>query len=105
MEASFNSSLSGISTYITRQNVTANDVANINTPGFEQQRVWQTEQTPYGVRISSISTVPNDSVELSNTDFAEEAGEMITNKNGTAANVKALKVKDRMTAEILDLFA
>jgi flagellar basal body rod protein FlgG len=103
METSFNASLSGIHTYMTRQDIVGHDVANINTPGFEQRRVQQAELPGTGVSVTSITPVPNYSATESNTDFAEEAGEMITNKNGTAANVKALKMQDRMIGEVLDL--
>jgi flagellar basal body rod protein FlgG len=103
MEISTSSALSGIQTYMQRQNVSANDVANINTPGYEQQRVEQAEQTPYGVEITGISRVPNYSADQSNTDYAEEAGEMIMNKTGTAAESKVIRTQDRMTGELLDL--
>jgi flagellar basal-body rod protein FlgC len=99
------SSVSGIRTAVRRHDVTAHDVANVNTPGFEERRPHQADMLPEGVRIAHISRTPNSDPRLSNTDLATEAGEQIRNKHTTAANARAVRVKDRMVGEIIDLLA
>jgi flagellar basal-body rod protein FlgC len=105
MDISFSTSISGIQTALKRHDVTAHNVANVNTPGFAAANVTQTDVRPGGVRIASIDRSTNTDATLSNTDLAKEAGEQIENKNTLAADVKVLKVKDRMLGELLDLFA
>ena len=105
METSFNASISGIKTSFTRQDITANDVANINTPGYEQSTPVQSELKTGGTEISSIIKTPNPSKEMSNTDLAEETVEQIRNKNTLSANVKVMKVQDEMLKNTIDLIA
>jgi flagellar hook protein FlgE len=103
METSFSASVSGMQTYMTRHDVTAHNVANVNTPGFEAQNANQAEQAPAGVTITSITRTPNPSATDSNTDLAKEAGEQIVNKHAVAANAKVMKVQDRMLGDLLDM--
>ncbi|MBD3345606.1 MAG: flagellar basal body rod protein [Chitinivibrionales bacterium] len=98
------SSLSGIQTSITRHDITAHDVANVNTPGFKQRTAHQAETSPRGVRISRITHTPDSSAASSNTSLIEESKEQIQNKNTLSANTSVLKVKDRMIGELLDIF-
>jgi flagellar hook protein FlgE len=105
MSISLATPISGIQTSITRHDITANDIANINTPGYAEKTPRQTDMRPEGVRISSISTTPNSSTTLSNVDLAEESKEQIQNKDTLAANVSVLKTKDRMIGELLDIVA
>jgi flagellar basal-body rod protein FlgC len=105
MDVSFSSSISGIRTAITRQDITAHDVANVNTRGFEQRTALQTDVQPEGVRLSAITRTPNSPGAPSNTDLAEEATEQIVNKGSLSANIQVLKAKDKMVGELLDLLA
>lgn len=105
MDISFSAPISGIKTSITRHDVTAHDVANINTEGYSESTVHQAEVKPQGVRISSISKTPNSPHNYSNTDLAEETKEQVQNKNTLTANVKVLKAKDDMLGEVIDLIS
>ncbi|MBD3321558.1 MAG: hypothetical protein GF350_10740 [Chitinivibrionales bacterium] len=89
---------------ITRHDITAHDVANINTPGFEERTAHQAEISDEGVRISHISRKANQSPGGSNTSLVEESKEQIQNKNTFSANAKVIKAKDRMIGELMDLF-
>ena len=89
MNVSMASSVSGIRVHVTRHDVTAHDVANINTPGFEQRDVSQAETRTPGVRIAGIRPEPNFHADRSNTDLAVETGEQIVNKHAVAANANA----------------
>jgi flagellar hook protein FlgE len=98
-------SIAGIRTTLTRNAVSANNVANVNTPGFGQSSVNQAETLPGGVRVTSISRTPNPDSTIAGTDLAKETGEQIQNKNTLSANLKVLKVKDAMLGELIDMIA
>ena len=104
MSMAIGASTSGIQTTFARQNYAAHNVANINTPGFEQINVSQTETKP-GVRISSLSRTPNPDATTSNTDLAEQTMHQMENKADLSANLKAAKVQDRMIGDLLDILA
>ncbi len=104
MDMSFNASVSGARTASQRHDITANDVANINTGGYEQKVPHQSDTADLnGTKLSSVSTEPNTSEELSNTDLAEETGEQIRNKNTYSANLSVIKTEDEMLGTLLDI--
>jgi flagellar hook protein FlgE len=105
MAISFDAPLSGMQAAITRQDVTANDVANVNTTGYEQTTPYQTELTPQGTRISRLARTPNSPEAPSNTDLVEETREQKINKAAFQADIAVIKAQDRMTGNLLDLFA
>jgi flagellar hook protein FlgE len=105
MSLSFDASISGVKAATIRQAVSANDVANINTPGYKQANVYQTDVSPAGTRVANISRTPNPNPDLSGTDLAEEVKEQKISKYDFSANLKVIKVKDEMTKDLLDLFA
>ncbi|MFH0919070.1 MAG: flagellar basal body protein [Fibrobacterota bacterium] len=105
MDTSFAISNSGLSVTQIRHDVTANNVANINTDGFGASRVSQNDENP-GVSVGAIRKTPNVNPNgPSNTDFAVEAGEMINNKNVYGANARVFKVQDKMVGELIDLLS
>jgi flagellar basal body rod protein FlgB len=87
-------SRSALAAYGVRQKVSANNVANLNTPGFKASYVEMKERREGGVGV--VATQGPDSVEIS-----KEAVAMLETANGYGANLKALQVADRMTKEIL----
>jgi len=104
MDTSFAISNSALSATQTRHDVTANNVANINTKGFESRSVIQKESSPTGTEIGAIRKTPNTSpTQESNTDFAKEATDMITNRNVYGANGKVIKVQNDMMGEVINL--
>jgi flagellar hook protein FlgE len=105
MDISSAASVSAMQTSMARHDVTANNVANVNTPGYEQMRVVQAETKTGGVHIAAITRDPNTSPDQSNTDLAQAAVDQITDKNTNAANAAVVKVKDRMLGDLLDLIA
>jgi flagellar basal body rod protein FlgG len=105
MEISSAASLSGIQTVIKRQEATAANIANVNTPGFERYSVNQTEMLPGGVRVASVNRTLNPEPDRSNTDLAQEMTDMLRNKNELAANVKVARVQNEMTGALLDIIA
>ena len=105
MNISSAAALSGLQATQLRTDVSANDIANISTPGYAQSTVNQTAMQPAGTQVAAITKTPNDSVTLSNTDLATEMVELNTNKNTQGANLAVLKAQDKMTGELIDLFA
>ena len=97
--------LSGVQTSQLRTDIAANDVANMNTPGYAESSPLQTDMQPAGTRVASIRKTPNDSVTLSNTDLATEMVELNNNKNTLSANRAVIKTQDRMAGEVIDLLA
>jgi len=102
MDTSFSISASGMYATSIRHDVTAHDVANINTDGFSQSDVIQTDISTGGTRVAAVRKTPNKG-EYSNTDFAKEAGEMIQNRNVYGANGKVFKIQNQMIGELLDM--
>lgn len=103
MDTSYAVSISGMHAAQTRQDITAHDVANINTDGFEEYSAIQEDTNP-GTSIASIrKTDTYSSTAPSNTDFAIEAKEMAINKTAYTAGGKVLRVQDQMTGELLDM--
>ena len=94
MSLSFDASVSGVKAVSIRQAVSAHDVANVNTAGYRQYNVYQTDASPSG-------TNPD----LSGTDLVEEVKEQKLSKNDFSANLKVIKVRDEMTEDLLDIFA
>lgn len=103
MGISFAAPLSSLQTTFIRQDVTANNIANVNTPGFAQQDVQQAEMRTGGVRVSSITRNRNDSVEFSNVDLAQQMTELMMNKELTKIDAKVIKVKDQMLGTLIDM--
>lgn len=89
---------SALTAYGIKQAVTANNVANIETPEFKSSTVTLQEKTTGGVKASVSKT--NDSV-----DISREAVNMISNSNGFKANIKTLQTQDEMTKELLNIKA
>jgi flagellar basal body rod protein FlgG len=105
MEISSAASLSGIQTIIKRQEATAQNIANVNTPGFESYNVNQAEMPPGGVRVASVNRTLNAEPDNSNTDLGLEMTKMLQNKNELSANVKVLRAQNEMTGALLDIIA
>lgn len=90
---------SGMQASVQRLNVAAHDIANATTPQYRQYTPHQTDRSPNGTALDSISR------SSAPTELAHEFGEAITSKHSNAANAKAFKVQDRMVGALLDIFA
>lgn len=97
--------ISGIDASILKNDVSAHDIANVNTEGFQQSQAIQTEKYTGGTQISEIRKVDTYEGGMSNTDIAEEMVEQSNNKNTLAANVNVLKTQDEMNKTVIDLLA
>jgi flagellar hook protein FlgE len=105
MDISLNAATSGMQAAMARQNVTAHNIANAVTPGFQQMNSQQAETPPAGVRITGYSRTPNPDSSTSGTDLAQQMVNLKVNNDDFTANTKVFKVKDRMIGEAIDLIA
>ena len=103
--------LSALSAMGVAQQVSADNIANVNTDGFKASTV-QFESGPegQGVRVGAIreSTAPGpivDGAEGSNTDIATEMVGMMRTETGFSANVAAVRVSEEMTGHLLNMVA
>jgi len=95
-------SVSALSASSLRMDISAHDVANVNTPGFSQSRPIQTSQKP-GTEISAIQKINSATPDFSATDLAEETVEQIKSEKDFAANAAVIKTQDEMYSEGIDL--
>lgn len=114
---SVGASVSALTAFRKKMNVTSNNVANVLTDGFKKSRVTLEEGANGGVsaivdRVDTPGipreTIRNDEVvevESSNVDLAEEITEMIPTRAAYSANIKALKNHDEMLGNLLDLLS
>jgi flagellar basal-body rod protein FlgC len=95
-------SVSAMQASSLRMDISAHDVANINTPGFSQSRPVQTSLKP-GAEISAIQKIESPSPDFSATDLAEERVEQIKSEKDFAANAAVIKTQDKMLGEAVNL--
>ncbi len=106
-------SMSGMLNAIRRTNITANNIANMATPGFKAARADNVEVEGGGVRIGSIThddspgpplldPAPNGPTEGSNVDLTTETVNLLLNKRQFEANVNALRAQDEALGSLLD---
>lgn len=108
------SGLSAISAFSVKMNVTANNIANVNSDGFKKSRATL-KDGPFGGVIPVVnrddspgtSTTISENgvktqVEASNVDIAEEITESISTQAGYKANLKTIQAHDEMLGSLLD---
>jgi flagellar basal-body rod protein FlgC len=114
MTSALNAALSALEAYEKKLNVTANNIANVNTDGFKKSRAVLQEGDPSGVvvTLSRVNTpgspIPSmdgsgEIRESSNVDLAEEIVDLQTTKYGFQANLKTLKAEDEILGSLLDI--
>jgi flagellar basal-body rod protein FlgC len=99
--------LSGLQSCQGAVDITANNIANANTPGFKAQQAQFQEKTPSGSGVqlgnlpgsdpaSGSGTGPSD------TDLAYELVNLLTYKLGFEANAKVVKTSGEMLGTLFD---
>jgi flagellar basal-body rod protein FlgC len=98
MNISSSAPLSGVKASTIRQDVTAHNIANISTPSFSAKSVVQSElANNSGTAVSSIRDTGSE------TDLAQSMVDLNVNKTTYTANLKVLKMQDKMVGELIDL--
>ena len=111
-----NSSLSALSAFRKKLDVSANNIANTLTDKFKKSRVIMEEGNPDGVKAvidrvdtqgfpkETIENGESVTVESSNVDLNEELPEMVITQTAYGANLKTLKVQNEMMGALMDIF-
>ncbi len=103
--------LSALSALGTAQQVSANNIANVNTDGFKASSVvLESGPEDQGVRVGAILQGTNagatlDGVQASDTDIATEMVGMIRTRHALSANVAAIRVSEETTGHLLNMIA
>jgi len=108
MDSGITTSLTGLQANQTRADVAANNVANLSTPGFRASRTVEAEASPAGTGVTVSVSTPLDPTalpEFSNVDVATEMVSTLIGQRGFEANVKALRVSDRMQQQAIHLLS
>jgi flagellar hook protein FlgE len=113
-----NIALSALRALSIKQDVTANNTANMNTDNFKKTRAFLEESpSSSGVKVtlSRVNTPgapipPEEGLpasyenrEMSNVDPAEELVEMIATRHAFTANIKSIQTEDEMEKTLLDI--
>ena len=114
MISPLDSGISAISTFSVKMNVTANNIANVNSDGFKKSRATLKEGKFGGVEpdVNQVNTPGHTQpisengevrqVEASNVDLAEELTDSISTQAGYTANLKTIQSYDEMLGSLLD---
>ena len=113
--SAIDTALSGLTAFAKKLDVSANNVANVNTDGFHKSRVESVEVGTGGVLPvvqkddSAGPAVLKDrgygaaQVELSNVDLGESFIDMIAAQRGFQANSRVITTSDEILQELVNL--
>jgi flagellar hook protein FlgE len=106
----FNIALSGMQAAQAQLNTTANNLANLDTPGYQAQQADFVDISTGGAAQSGTTTSktrgPNlpDGQEGANVDPATELVNLTRAKLLYSANAAVIRVGQQMTGSLLDMF-
>ena len=113
----FSISLSGLAAQTTHLAATANNIANMQTPGYKAHRVVMATG-PYGgvsavlardlspgYTLPQTPGLPVGETESSNVDLATELVNLMTIQHGFEANLKVLKTLFQNKGTVLDIIS
>jgi len=112
MSLSINNNISALNALSTKQNVTANNIANSETQEFKKSTTVLEEGSNGAVsaKVQPVNTPgtmiqqPDGTLEeMSNVDLAQEITAMIPTKHAYEANLKAIQTSVEMEDTVLDL--
>jgi flagellar basal body rod protein FlgG len=107
--------LSAIRAMDRANDVIANNIANVNTGGFQKSRAATAQAAGGGVTLTGEQlNLPIDTITLggesqkvpdtSNVEFDEQLIALMVNKHSNDANIQALKTTEEMQGTLFDLF-
>lgn len=111
MVSSVQSSLSAIKAFGKKTNVSAHNVANMNTDNFKSSRATIVEDKQGGVKVQiskeTIEKEPDDKKTVekqpSDTDLAREFTQTTLSQRGYEANLKTVTTHDEMLGSVIDV--
>jgi len=120
MNPAYNIALSGMNAYATRMGVSANNVANAQTPDYQKQEAVQSAVAGGGVSVE-VQDIKADSYEayqpdspaanqqgyvtMPNVDYATEAVEQRMDVAGYTANAAVIRTLSSMDRDLLNITA
>lgn len=102
---------SGLSAASARIAVTAGNIANVDSSGYQARRANLAPVEPGGVRVDSVTLsgapapIDEEGLKTSNVDLVGETVNLIRDKHLYKANAKLLKAGDQMLGTLLDVLA
>ncbi len=111
MISGIQSALSGARAFQRQVDVTANNVANVNSREFKKSRVTMEEGQAAGVKAVAtrvetpgplMASGAGPPVEGSNVDLAEELTGLLIGQRGFAFNLKMIEAEDELMGTLLD---
>lgn len=115
MVSTIQNNLSALNALDKKMQVTANNVANVNTNEFKKSKavLLEGKNGNIDVDVQKVDTpgYPTEKIqddkpvetETSNVDLAEELQESILTQNAYNANLKLVKTQDQMLGTLLDI--
>jgi flagellar hook protein FlgE len=115
MISPLNSTVSALQAYRGQMEVTANNIANVNTDGFKKSRASLQEGTSGGVQVNikqvdtpgqRYQALEGDQTvekETSNVDLTEEVPQMTVTQHAYQANMKVIQTQDEMLGNMLNI--
>lgn len=102
---------SGLSAASARIAVTAGNIANVSSSGYQARRAHLSPVESGGVRVDSVmlsaapGAIDEDGLTTSNVDLVGETVGLIRDKHLYKANATLLKAGDQMLGTLLDVLA
>lgn len=100
------SSVNALNAISVSQQVTANNIANVNTEGFSPSRAeLETTAEGRGPQVAQITEAPPPPPlpEQSGVDLGRESVNLIRNQRAYEANAAAIRTADEMSGTVLDI--
>jgi len=97
--------LSGIKNAFYRQDVVANNVANINTKNYKQINVVNESVRGGGVKGRAVVSQAPKGRNGNNVNLTEQVVNQINNVNQERANINTLRAQNEMIGSLIDIRA
>jgi flagellar basal body rod protein FlgG len=102
-------SLSGMKAAQTMMDVTANNIANLNTKNFQQKEVVLQEQKQGGVSVTqiknSLNPVQQSSDMSNNVNLNQQMVTLMQSQIFYSVNAKALKIESETIGKVVNVYA
>lgn len=103
MTFGLNAGLSGMRLNADRIRVTANNIANVNTPGFQAGAPAIATEPGSALDAKTGEGGAPDLPEPPDVDLAKEMADLIIAKHGYTANSKTVKTADELLGTLLNI--
>ena len=115
MVGAIQNNLSALNAFDRKMQVTADNIANVNTNGFKKSQALLSEDENGGVKVDiqkvDAPGIPTERLEgdnwveteTSNVDLVDEIGESIVTQNAYDANLKTVKIQEKMLGSLMDI--